>query len=299
MTDLALSATVDDVDFWTVVVGANTFLLYVCALLAIGTALFQLALSLPSGDVKRLSFRLGFVAAMVAAVSFTLTIGLGGGNMIGEGVETLLSANTWSIAAGTTLGLSAALGVAGMVFLCIGFRKIAIFSNIALAAGSLLGIGGFLVTGHAATASPRWLMTPIIAIHLVAAAFWFGALFPLLRVALAGPGSDAVGLIRRFSSRAVVVVFVLVASGIMTTIVQIQKVEALTQTSYGIRLLFKLGAFALLLTFAAYNKFSLTPRFQRGGCAAEIRRSIILEQVLFFIILAAAASLTLVAPPRE
>ena len=46
----------------------------------------------------------------------------------------------------------------------------------ALWAGGALLLASFLLTGHAATAAPVWLMATNVAVHLVCAAFWFAAL---------------------------------------------------------------------------------------------------------------------------
>ena len=46
--------------------------------------------------------------------------------------------------------------------------------------GTALTIASFAVMGHTATSDWRWLLAPLLMLHLAAAAFWFGGLAPLL-----------------------------------------------------------------------------------------------------------------------
>lgn len=285
-------------DTWLIVVGINTFVLYASTLLAVGTALFMLTLGAAAGTATA---RLGKAAALLAALAFALAVGLGGGNMLGGGPEVLLSHATWRMAVHTTLGDSATLGIVGMLCLIQGFRPAANHPPIFLTIGVLLGIGGFLVTGHAATAAPAWLMVPVIAVHLAAAAFWLGSLFPLFVAARTTSATEAGIVVTRFSRLAVIAVAALIISGAITTFIQVGSVDAFFSTAYGNRLFRKLVGFAVLLALAAFNKFVLTPRLRRGDISAAkgLRRSIAVEGFLYLLILVAAASLTTVEPPQS
>ena len=71
-------------------------------------------------------------------------------------------------------------------------------------------------------------------------------------------------------------------------------------TDYGVRLLLKLALVAAILGIAALNKFVLTPALQsdKPGAAQSIVRSIRLEALLMALVIAVAATLTMVRPPR-
>jgi copper transport protein len=279
---------------WDYLVGINRIALYISAVLSSGVALFVLALG-----VQRKSFtvRLGAVAAVIAGLTVVLAIGFGGALMRGGGAEALLAFETWQFAARTTLGSSAIVGVVGALLLVIGFRRAA---RLPLILGAAFTLGAFLVTGHAASAPPVMVMTPMVGIHLLAAAFWFGALAPLFAAAGAQTPVDAGILMQRFSRFAVVGVALLVASGAVVAWVQTDGLQGLFTTVYGRFLLAKVAAFGILLGLAVYNKSWLTPRLQRGdaGAARRIRRTIAVESVLYVFILGVAAALSLSAPPR-
>ena len=94
---------------------------------------------------------------------------------------------------------------------------------------------------------------------------------------------------------------VLVLTGGAITLIQVGNIKALFVTDYGARLLIKLGLFAVLLAVAGYNKFSLTPAVLRGGSASRLRlrQTIKTEYMVFVLILAAAASLTMIPLPSR
>jgi copper transport protein len=166
-----------------------------------------------------------------------------------------------------------------------------------IAAGTAGGIFSFLVTGHAATASPVWLAAPAVAVHLLGAAYWIGALYPLYRAAShLEPGAAAMVLVA-FSNRAVWLVLGIVVSGLLISWVQLTALSALWTTPYGYRLTAKVAIFGVVLALAAYNKLLLTPKIA-ADAAVRLRWIIRLEFLLILLVLGAAVSLTMTEPPR-
>jgi putative copper resistance protein D len=121
-------------------------------------------------------------------------------------------------------------------------------------AGSTLGaIGDLHVTADA--------------LHLLAAAAWIGGLVPLVLLLAAVRRhptvewtSQARDVTRRFSTLGTVSVATLMASGIVNAWILVGSVHGLLVTEYGRLLMLKLGVFAIMLVFAAMNRFWLTPR---------------------------------------
>ena len=74
-------------------------------------------------------------------------------------------------------------------------------------------VGSFALTGHAASAAPRWLTVPAVAVHVLCAAFWVGSLLPLWW-SLQLDRASAVTVLRRFSAVALVAVALLVGAGV-------------------------------------------------------------------------------------
>ena len=292
----ALTDATPIVSGWRFPVAVNRFALYTGGALAAGSALLAMLLALPPA-VSAVARRQGRLASAVAALALVLGIGLGGAEMLAAGASALFSPATWRTGAASTLGTSALLGVPGAVLLFRSFESEG-ERSAAATLGALLLIGSFLVTGHAATASPAWVMALVVGVHFSAVAFWVAALWPLERAAATLDANDSIGLLERFSTRAIVAVSLLAVSGIAIAWVQVETRAALTTTDYGVRLLLKLVLVGVVLVLAALNKHIFTRRLRDGSGSNALRRSIRVEMALMLAILAAAVSLTLPSPPR-
>lgn len=207
-------------------------------------------------------------------------------------MSALLTPEPWRTVVGTTLGSASLLAGAGLSLLVL--DRMARW-RLALAATALAL--SFALTGHAASAAPRWLMAPAIAIHVLGAGFWVGSLLPLVW-SLRLPPAAAAGVLRRFSFLAMAAVSMLTALGLAIAYVQLgAKVEALTSTAYGWRLVAKLALVALLLSLAVLNRTYLSARAAAGQPNA-LRRSLFADLGLGLAVLAIMASFPLSPPPR-
>ncbi len=285
---------------WTYAVAANRWLLYSTMLLAVGSALFVLVLTL-SAPVAARAMWLGRIAAIIAAVSYIAGIGIGGAEMQMGGGSALLAAKSWSSGLASTLAPSAAIGVPAMLLLIWSVGKgVTPPRSGALAVGTAAGVASFLVTGHAATAAPVWLMATTVGLHLFGTAFWLGALYPLYQSTKLQSVRESGALMTQFSTRAVYAVAAIVLSGAIISWTQLTSFANFFGNDYGNALLRKLLLFVVVLAIAAWNKIKLTPAMERDDvtAAARMRRSIRIEYLLFILILGVAMSLTLTQPPR-
>src|SRR5262249_32654144 len=110
------------------------------------------------------------------------------------------------------------------------------------------------------------------ATHLLATGVWVGALGPLgllLRAARldAGVGRPpyAVGAARRFSRAALGAMLLLMVSGVMNALVQIESIPALVGTAHGRLLLLKLALVVPILGLAVVNRQRLQPALAAAG----------------------------------
>lgn len=284
---------------WRVPVVINRIVLYLAGLLAIGSVLYRLWMQ-PQGPAAELLRRQGLGAAAFAGLALLLSVPLGGAEMIAGGASAPFSGDAWRTAFGSTLGPSLLLGLPGALLVAYGFASATSGRPLVSAIGGALLLGSYLVTGHAATAAPVWLMATMVGVHLICGGFWFAALRPLGRTTADGEVTVAAAAAVRFSQIAVWTVSALLLSGIIVTWVQVQSVSALFDNAYGIRLSIKIALFVVLVAIAAYNKLRLTPRLASGesGAADGLRRTIRIEYALMVAIAVLAASLTLPTPPR-
>ena len=163
----------------------------------------------------------------------------------------------------------------------------------------LVGLS-FALTGHAATAPPRWLTGPALGLHVLCAAFWLGSLLPLWWSLRLEP-AQAARVLQRFSMVALVAVAVLVTAGSALAWIQLGgDTGALTRTAYGWRLFGKLALVSGLLSLAALNRLVLTPALADGRPDAARRLQLTLgtDLALGLAVLAVTATFPLSPPPR-
>ncbi len=224
------------------------------------------------------------------------SIGLQGLDLAGAGLDRLgdpaiWSAGLWRTPQGTTAALSA------IAFIAAGLSAARRAKPFALIALGLSGVA-FAASGHAALASPRWLMQPAVFLHAIAMTLWLGALLPL--AALARESGDALDApLRRFSELIPYGLAILLGSGLALALVQLGSVPALWQSAYGQVFLLKLALLAAVLALALVNRLLTSPA--RTGDPAARRRlvaSITAETVLAFGALGAVGLWRFTVPAR-
>jgi putative copper resistance protein D len=168
--------------------------------------------------------------------------------------------------------------------------------SLACAAGAA---ASFAWAGHVRALGSGWMML-LLSIHLLAAAFWLGALAPLLLITRHGDARRAAAAAKRFGALAPPVVGALALAGLGLLCVLLGSASKLWSSSYGRFLVLKLAVVACLLGLATFNKLRLTPRLAADdlGALRSLRRSIRAELVLGLCILIITAALTtLTGPP--
>ena len=285
---------------WPLLSTVARLLLFVGLVGAAGGTMFH---ALVGRDLLRLDreTRRGTVAlALLGLLAALAGIGIEGAALTDTGGAGILQGGSWRLGESTSLGLSLTVAAVTLTFLIIALESArGWLALLALPAG-LAALGSLALTGHALTAGPLWLTAPVLATHVLMAAFWLGALWPLWQAVGRRRPEAALDLLRRFSVIAIPAVALLVAAGATLAVLQLGRIGELVTTAYGIRLLSKLAFVALLLLLATLNRFWLTPALAAGRAHAthRLRASIGLEIGLGIAILAATSSLGEVPPPR-
>ena len=230
-----------------------------------------------------------------------------GFDALGEAATGWVSAEVWSAGlTGTAYGRAALVGAAAMVLALVSLRVRHLRLRLGLA-GFAFVLAGFAtaMAGHAATAPPRFATVPAITLHMLAAMAWIGGLLPLWEALRASKqpsaARDPAGAALLLFSRLIpFVLAVLVTSGLLLCIVQVQTLSNLLATAYGRVLLAKLAIVALLVLLAAANRFLWTRPAAGGSPLAlrRLRRSILAEVVLGTLVLAVLGLWRFTPPPR-
>ena len=168
------------------------------------------------------------------------------------------------------------------------------------AAGILVIAASFTAIGHTTQHQPRWLLAASLVLHLVAVSFWAGSLWPLALASRRG-GREAARLLEGWARSAAWFVGILVLAGALLAWLLVGSLETLAATAYGRALMAKLALVGVLLAFAAWHRFRLTPALSSGapGAGRRLAASIGWEIVVMVLVFWAVAEMTSTSPRDE
>ena len=241
------------------------------------------------------------VALIAAGLLVTpLSVGLQGLDALDQRLPGLAQKLVWETGLETSYGLTAIAAMVALFAALFAFeaswrQSPVVARGLSLAALLVVGLA-LALSGHASNAAPQLATRPSVFVHVVCVAFWVGALLPLIASLNAGTGAA----LARFSRIIPYPLAALVASGVILALVQLDRVDALWTTNYGIVLSCKLGAVIALLALAAANRCVFAPRYQSGEVtvSAVLTRTMVAELCIVVAILALVALWRFTPPPR-
>ena len=203
------------------------------------------------------------------------------------------------------------LALAILLAVCLAYDRSALSRWLSLGLALSL-VAAIAWTGHAASTPGKlgYLHLTADALHLAAAAAWIGGMVPLAlllnadrRSQVSARASLEHDAVRRFSSLGIVSVATLIGSGVINTWILVGSFRGLIEPGYGWILLFKIAVFAIMLAFAAVNRFWLTPRLAAAPASTAHRdalrgltRNSLIEIALGLVIFAAVGVLGTLHP---
>lgn len=282
------------IDGWAIAAIIAKAVGYGVALLAIGGPLFILVFRSSSNDVRQLARKVAVIAALIGLAVLALRFGIRAARISGMGLSGAVDPMMLGFVWDSPLGAAAIWrGVGELLVVALLIRGIVGLSAGLI--GALLIAVSYTFVGHS-LGDPRWLLASLLTLHLLAAAFWIGALLPL-RHAVGQP--EGARLLHRFGNVASLTVALLVVVGLIFAWLMTGSFSNLLSTAYGWTLLVKLGVVSGLMASAALNKWRFVPALASGTPAAvpHLRRSIQIEAIAVLLILLATATLTSITTP--
>ena len=282
------------IDGWAIAAIIAKAVGYGAALLAMGGPLFVLVFRSSYNDVRQLARKVAVIAALIGLAVLALRFGIRAARISGMGLSGAVDPMMLGFVWDSPLGAAAIWRGAGEL-LVVALLIRGIVGLSAGLIGALLIAVSYTFVGHS-LGDPRWLLASLLTLHLLAAAFWIGALLPL-RHAVGQP--EGARLLHRFGNVASLTVALLVVVGLIFAWLMTGSFSNLLSTAYGKTLLAKLGVVSGLMALAALNKWRFVPALASGTPAAvpHLRRSIQIEAVAVLLILMATATLTSITTP--
>ena len=184
------------------------------------------------------------------------------------------------------------LRIVGLLAIGISMRPVARARPIGTLVGSLAVSVSFAMIGHTAVHSSRWLLAPLLLVHVLIVAFWLGALAPLYLTSRRESPERAGTIVRAFTRTATPLVPVIALAGVLMAWVLVPDL-AVFHRMYGALLIGKIVGFSLLMGFAAANKWRIGPAVATSAVAKRwFRRSLVMEYALITAVLTATTVMT-------
>ncbi len=276
-------------DVVSVILRALSFvLLFQAAGVAIFVAVFGRRLASSQVSVRRLGQAAAIAAIVLVAAHYALEAARMAGEMSGMWDPTL-QGMAWNSPAGTAL----ICRLLGLLLIAVGLQEASVRWTILAVGGTVLATGAFALTGHTSVNAHRAALAPLLMLHLLVVAFWFGALGPLYVASLRETPARASDIIERFTAVATWLVPGILLAGIVMAVLLLPNLQALSEP-YGELLIAKVVGFAVLMGLAAANKWRLGPALVHGPAQSGrwFRRSVAAEYVLIAAVLTITAVMT-------
>ena len=190
--------------------------------------------------------------------------------------------------------------VVGLALLALSLDRSTKLNTIGAGIGAALALASFAFGGHTSI-HPLWfLLAPLLLVHLTAAAFWFGALWPLYAAAGEGPPPRSGLLLEQFTKLAIRIVPLVFAAGVGMSVVFVRSVSELA-TPYGALLIAKAVGFGACMALAGINKGRFAPAVGAGDERAtrSFRRTAAAEWSVIVVILVTTAVMTSLYAPEH
>ena len=228
--------------------------------------------------------RIGLIASSAGVVLIVMHLALDAPRMAGD-FSGLWDGELQRLVWSSGSGLSVLVQAGGLLGVAISLARSSRGGARSAAGCGLIAIGGFLLTGHTSAHPLRAVLAPLLALHLLVVAFWFGSLLPLMRVIRIESRSVAVRILEDYSAMAGWLVPLILLAGLAMAWILAGSLGVLRQP-YGQLLIVKFLGFMLLMLLAA------------GQPATGLRRSIAMEIALLVAVLSTTAVLTTYFSPH-
>jgi putative copper export protein len=282
------------------VVLALRALSFVAIFQALGSAsfldLFGARLSTGVEERIRTLARIAAVAALCLAVlHYVLTPARMAGNLGGTFDPSLSE-----LLRESDTGTAHVVRIVGLAVLFLSLDRRTRLNTIAMRVALALTLLSFALMGHTVIHPLRWLLAPLLLVHVAVAAFWFGALWPLHEVAGREAPERGGAAIAEYTKLATRVVPWVLICGALLALVFIRSVAELA-TAYGALVLGKTAAFGVLMYLAALNKGRYGPAVTAAAARAarSFQRTAVAEWSVLAAVLVATALMTELTAPAH
>ena len=283
-------------DIWTFLNPIFKTIVYIFALTAIGTILFQFHFNKLFDNglanyCQNLLKKLSVIGLLTGLLVFLSVAGNLGGDLYSTTDISLIR-----LSFETLPGKSALFFIFGFLLIIVSIFFDNTFSSIAKFLSVILILMSFVIVGHSTL---KGLSTQIlIVIHLFCISFWLGSFLPLRFMCINRNSKNLSIISEKFGQLALFYISVLLLTGLIFSYILVGGIDALISTSYGNFLTLKLMFVTAILSLGVLNKFRLVPliriNYEQG--TKKLKQSIQIEIIFTVVILFLTSILTTSLP---
>jgi putative copper export protein len=265
---------------------------FVAVFQAAGMAVFLALFGRPLGASLAPMLRITQLSVVAAALLLAGQYALEAARMAGD-MSGLIDPSLQRMAMHSARSLVLAVRLLGLGVIAFAVRRRGAAGAAFCIVGAVAVSASFMLTGHTVAHPQRWVLAPLLAIHVMIVAFWFGALVPLYLACRHETPAVAGQVTQAFSKIALWLVPGIFAAGCLLVLALVRDLAEF-RAGYGISLLAKFAGFVLLMALAAANKWRFGPAIAAGGAQAltSFRRCLGAEYALICVVLSITAVMT-------
>ena len=279
-------------DVWTILNPFIKTVVYISALITIGSILFHFHFSkffdselakYCESLIKKVSIS-GFFIGLIAFLSVA-------GNLGGE-LSSAINVSLILLSLETLSGKSALLFSVGFFVIIISIFGNNTFFNFAKSIGVIFILLSFVIVGHSTLKG--FSAQILIVIHLFCISFWLGSFLPLKFMCMNKNTKKLSIISEKFGQYAVVYISSLLITGLIFSYIMVGGIGSLIFTRYGNFLMLKLFFVTAILSLGALNKFRLVPLLKKNYSEGtkKLKTSLQFEIVITLLILFVTSILT-------
>lgn len=288
----------------------------ICLYQAAGAVFFVALFHQLTPSVSRRVCRLGVIAALCGILLVLPLPPLEAARMAGD-MDGVSNSGLLRLALHSTRADVYKVQLVGLLLIVVGLwshraNSAAVWTLWVAVIGALLAAAALTLTGHTSVNPQRALLAPLLGLHLISIAFWFGGLWPLLLTLRHESAAATAAVMRRFSRFAIWLVPCIALAGFGMACVLIDSWDTFEQP-YGCILIAKAVVFGALMALGALNRSRYTPALEAAArstvtaaspaspaeASGALRRTILAEYLLIIGVFAMTATLTSLYSPEH
>ena len=279
-------------DFWTYVNPILRILIYLVALISIGTILFNFHFEkYLENDIKYYCNKI-LKSNSASGILLSIIVFFSIAGNLGGDIESIYNVDLINLSLETLQSKSILLLFVGFILLFFLIKNLNFLSKILYLLGTSILVISFIVVGHSFSSGIYSQL--LVIVHVICISYWVGSFLPLRHICTINNCKNLHKVAHNFGVYAVIYISLLVITGLIFSYILLGGVSPLITSYYGNVLLIKILLVSIILMIGAINKFKIVPNIKVNQLDGQnkLKSSIEIEMIITFLVLLLTSILT-------